>query len=75
MTRYQAAAGLREHHRHHNSGGLTKFVAMSLDTLGTTDEAKHAQVDKLQAELEANMAPARAAEKELLETLAAPLPT
>src|SRR5690242_12234594 len=66
----EAAAELREHHRHHNNGGLTKFVAMGLDTLGVADEAKRAEVDKLQAELNAHMAPSREAEKALLDILA-----
>jgi Spy/CpxP family protein refolding chaperone len=66
----EAAAELREHHRNHNSGGVMKFVAMSLDTLGTADEGKRAQVAKLQGEMNANMAPAREAEKEFLQTLA-----
>ena len=41
-----AAAGLREHYRHHG-GGILRFVAMSLDTLGG-DDAKRAEVAKLQ---------------------------
>jgi Spy/CpxP family protein refolding chaperone len=69
-TEDPAVSGLREHHRHHNSGGLMKFVAMSLDTLGTADDAKKAQIAKLQGTLDANMAPARDAEKELLGVLA-----
>jgi Spy/CpxP family protein refolding chaperone len=65
-----AAAALQQHHRVHNSGGLTKFVAMGLDTLGTMDEAKRPQIEKLQADLVAHMAPAREAEKALLQALA-----
>lgn len=64
------ASELREHHRHLNSGGLTKFVAMSLDTLGTSDEAKGAEIGKLQSEIITHMAPAREAEKQLLQVLA-----
>src|SRR5450432_653234 len=30
----EATAGLLEHHRYHHHGGVTLFVAMSLDTLG-----------------------------------------
>jgi Spy/CpxP family protein refolding chaperone len=64
-----AAAGLREHHRHHG-GGLLRFVAMSLDTLGAADDAKRPEIGKLQAELQASLAASADAEKELLETLA-----
>jgi hypothetical protein len=63
-----AAAGLREHYRHHG-GGILRFVAMSLDTLGG-DDAKRAEVKKLQSELEGSLASSRDAEKELLEALA-----
>jgi Spy/CpxP family protein refolding chaperone len=64
----EAASALRQYHRHHHRGGVTSFVAMSLDTLGT-DEAKTPQVDKLHSDLHAQMAPAREAEKSLLLTL------
>jgi Spy/CpxP family protein refolding chaperone len=66
----QAAAELREHHRYHQSAGVMRFVAMSLDTLGTSDDAKRAEIEKLQGEMNAHMAPAREAEKELLQALA-----
>lgn len=52
----QAASGLREHHRHHNRGGVMQFVAMSLDTLGP-DDAKRPQVEALQRDLHRCMAP------------------
>jgi Spy/CpxP family protein refolding chaperone len=65
----QAASELKQYHRHHHQGGVTNFIAMSLDTLGT-DEAKTPQVDKLHADLHAQMAPAREAENDLLLTLA-----
>ena len=65
----QASSELQEHHRHHYSGGVTKFIAMSLDTLGT-DDAKRPQIEKLQSDLHAEMAPAREAGKLLLLTLA-----
>jgi len=60
---------LMDHHRHHYAGGVTMFVAMSLDTLGA-DDAKRPQVEKLQGDLYAEMAPAREAGKDLLLTLA-----
>jgi Spy/CpxP family protein refolding chaperone len=60
---------LKDHHRHHYSGGVTNFIAMSLDTLGA-DDAKRPQLEKLQSDLHAEMAPAREAAKNLLLTLA-----
>ncbi len=65
----QAATELREHHRHHHRGGVTQLIAMSLDTLGA-DDAKRPQVEKLQRDLYACMAPASELEKKLLLTLA-----
>ena len=65
----EAAADVTEHHRHHHHGGVSMFIAMSLDTLGVTPEQR-AAVDKIQADLYARMEPARAAEQAVLETLA-----
>ncbi len=65
----QAAAELKEHHRHHHHGGVTQFIAMSLDTLGT-DEAKRPQIEKLQGDLQACLAPARDIEKGMLQVVA-----
>jgi Spy/CpxP family protein refolding chaperone len=65
----QAGSELKEHHRHHHHGGVTKFIAMSLDTLGV-DDAKRPQIEKLQSDLHAQMAAARETEKSLLLTLA-----
>lgn len=65
----QAASELKQYHRHHHHGGVTNFVAMSLDTLGT-DDARTPQVEKLHADLRAQMASAREAENDLLLTLA-----
>ena len=65
----QASAELREHHRHHHHGGITQFVAMSLDTLGA-DEAKRPQIEAIQRDLRTCMAPARDADKTLLSVLA-----
>ena len=64
-----ATAGLMDHHRHHHHGGVTLFIAMSLDTLGISPE-QHAAVEKLQTDLQARMEPARAAEQSLVTTLA-----
>jgi Spy/CpxP family protein refolding chaperone len=61
-------AGLTEHHRYHH-GGVTLFIAMSLDTLGVAPE-QQAAVDKIRTDLRSAMAPQRAAEEKLLATLA-----
>jgi len=60
----QATAELREHVRHHHLGGVTQFIAMSLDTLGE-DDAKRPQVEKIQGNLYGCMAPVGSVEKEL----------
>jgi Spy/CpxP family protein refolding chaperone len=65
----QASAELREHHRHHHQGGITQFIAMSLDTLGA-DEAKRPRLERIQRELHRCMAPAGRAEKGVLRTIA-----
>ena len=65
----EAIADLNEHHRHHHQGGVTMFIALSLDTLGLPPE-KQAIVSKLQADLFARMEPSRIAEQGLLTVLA-----
>jgi len=64
-----ATAGLVEHHRYHHHGGVTLLIAMSLDTLGLSPEQKPV-VEKLRGDLHARMEPARAAEQNLVGTLA-----
>jgi Spy/CpxP family protein refolding chaperone len=63
------AAGLLEHHRHHHHGGVTLFIAMSLDTLGVSPDQR-ATVEALRSDLHARMEQARAAEQSLVATLA-----
>jgi Spy/CpxP family protein refolding chaperone len=63
------AAGLMEHHRYHHHGGVTLFIAMSLDTLGISPEER-TTVDKIRADLHTRMEPARVAEQSLLTSLA-----
>jgi Spy/CpxP family protein refolding chaperone len=63
------AAGLTEHHRYHHHGGVTLFIAMSLDTLGVSPEQR-AAVEKIRTDLHAQMGPARTAEQNLAVTLA-----
>jgi Spy/CpxP family protein refolding chaperone len=65
----QAADELRTHHRHHHHGGVAMFIHMAIDTLGAPPEKK-AQLDKIQSDLFAAMAPARDAHRALLTTLA-----
>ncbi|HZL16725.1 MAG TPA: Spy/CpxP family protein refolding chaperone [Polyangia bacterium] len=62
------ASGLMEHHRYHH-GGVTHFIAMSLETLGVAPE-QQAAIDKIRTELGSAMAPERTAEEKLLATLA-----
>jgi Spy/CpxP family protein refolding chaperone len=64
-----ATAGLMEHHRHHHHGGVTLFIAMSLDTLGVSPE-QEATVERVRSSLHARMAPALAAEQSLMGVLA-----
>lgn len=64
-----ATAGLVEYHRHHHHGGVMLLIALSLDTLGLSPEQKPA-VEKIRSDLHARMEPARAAEQNLLSTLA-----
>jgi Spy/CpxP family protein refolding chaperone len=63
------AEGLMEHHRNHHHGGVTLFIAMSLDTLGVSPE-QEAAVEKIRRELHAKMEPARAAEQSVVAMLA-----
>jgi Spy/CpxP family protein refolding chaperone len=65
----EAATDVVEHHRHHHHGGVTMFIAMSLDTLGV-DPAQRAAVEKIQADLRTKMEPARVAEQNVLTVLA-----
>jgi Spy/CpxP family protein refolding chaperone len=65
----EAAESVRTFHRHHHMGGVTMFVAMSIDTLGV-DPAKKAQLQKIQADLDGKMQPARDAEHALLGVIA-----
>jgi len=65
----ELAADLNEHHRHHHHGGVTMFIAMSLDSLGVSPEQK-AAIEKIQSDLYAKMEPARAAEQNLANVIA-----
>jgi hypothetical protein len=65
----EGAADLSEHHRHHHHGGVTMFIAMSLDSLGISPE-QQTVVEKVQADLFAKMAPARVAERGVVLAIA-----
>ncbi|HEX4448473.1 MAG TPA: Spy/CpxP family protein refolding chaperone [Polyangiaceae bacterium] len=65
----ESTAELKDHHRHHHHGGFAMFIAMSLDSLGTTPE-QNAAITKIQADMRAKMQPAHDAEKTVLATLA-----
>ena len=62
-------AGLMEHHRYHHHGGVTLFIAMSVDTLGVSPEQR-AVVEKIRTDLHAAMQPAFTADQNLISTLA-----
>jgi hypothetical protein len=62
-------AEVRDFHRHHHPGGLTQFISMSLDTLGTADSRRE-PVERLQRDLMECMAPTRAIESTLLKSVA-----
>jgi Spy/CpxP family protein refolding chaperone len=65
----EATADLTEHHRHHHHGGVTMFIAMSLDSLGILPEQR-AAVERIQADLFARMEPARLAEQNVVLAIA-----
>jgi Spy/CpxP family protein refolding chaperone len=65
----ESTADLAEHHRHHSHGGFAMFIAMSLDSLGTSPE-QQAQIEQLRDQLFAKLQPAHDAEKNVLNILA-----
>jgi Spy/CpxP family protein refolding chaperone len=68
-TEDDTSAGLVEHHRYHHHGGVTLFIAMSLDTLGVAPEQR-AAVEKIRTDLHARMESSRLAEQNFLIALA-----
>ena len=64
-----AAAGVLDLYRFHHQGGVTLFIALSLDTLGVSPEQR-AAVERIRHELHAEMESARVAEQELVIGLA-----
>jgi Spy/CpxP family protein refolding chaperone len=65
----EVSADLGEYHRHHHHGGVTIFIAMSLDSLGVAPD-QAAKIEKIQGDLFAQLEPAHAAEQKLLNILA-----
>jgi hypothetical protein len=65
----EAAAEVRDYHRHHNHGGVVQFVLMSLDTLGVAD-SRRGPVQLVQRDLQACLAPSGEIEGKLLQSLA-----
>jgi Spy/CpxP family protein refolding chaperone len=65
----EVSADLGEYHRHHHHGGVTLFIAMSLDSLGVAPD-QAAKIEKIQGDLFAQIEPAHAAEQKLLNILA-----
>jgi Spy/CpxP family protein refolding chaperone len=64
-----AMAEVKEHHRHHHLGGITQFIAMSLDMLGS-DPASQAQIRQVQADLHTCMSGSHQVNKSLLAAVA-----
>lgn len=64
-----ASDALLEHHRYHHHGGVTLFIAMSLDTLGVSAERRE-RVEKIRVDLHQRMQPALTAEQNLVQALA-----
>ena len=62
------SAALMEHHRYHH-GGVARFIAMSLDTIGVSPEQRSA-IEKIQADLRVETQPVHEAQRDLLVTLA-----
>ena len=62
-------ADMNDRHRYHARGGVTMFIALSLDTLGLPLE-RQAAVTKIQSDLFTIMEPARVDEQRVLTTLA-----
>jgi len=65
----ESMADLKAHHRHHHHGGFAMFIAMSLDSLGTTPD-QDAAIVKIRDDMHAKMQPAHDAEKNVLSILA-----
>jgi hypothetical protein len=64
-----AMATRKAHYRYPHHGGVTIFIAMSLDTLGVSP-GEQAAVEKIRTELNARMDPERLAEQSLVAALA-----
>jgi hypothetical protein len=58
-----------QHHRHHQHGGLTRFIEMSLDTLGEPESERPA-VEKVQGALHQCMEPIEQQEAAVFDVLA-----
>jgi Spy/CpxP family protein refolding chaperone len=65
----ESMADLKAHHRHHHHGGFAMFIAMSLDSLGTTPD-QDAAIVKIRDDIHAKLLPAHDAEKNVLSILA-----
>jgi Spy/CpxP family protein refolding chaperone len=63
------AADLMDRHRFHSQGGVTMFIALSLDTLGLPPE-RQAAVTKIQSDLFTALEPSRLDQQSVLNALA-----
>jgi hypothetical protein len=64
-----ATKALFDHDRHHQHGGITQFVELAIDTLGE-EEAKQAQVDKIQDQIHECLEPVEKQEQQVLTVIA-----
>jgi Spy/CpxP family protein refolding chaperone len=65
----EVASELVDRLRHHHHGGVGMFIAMSLDTLGTTPD-QHDAIEKIQSNLKTKFEPAHGAEQKVMTLLA-----
>jgi Spy/CpxP family protein refolding chaperone len=68
-TEDESTADLASHHRHHSHGGVSMFIAMSLDTIGATPD-QEAKIKSIKHDLYTAMDPGHEAEKAALNALA-----
>jgi Spy/CpxP family protein refolding chaperone len=63
-----ATDGIRDHHRHHH-GGVSQFIALSIETLGVSPDQK-AKLQAVQDQLKGQIEPAHQASRQLITIVA-----
>lgn len=66
----EASQDLAEHQRHHHHGGVTMFIALSLDSLGEVTDAQKAAIESIRKTLFEKMEPGREANAALVAAIA-----